>query len=151
MHLERLIASRRKERIASDMKSKNEETMSVRLARQPCLEHEIRDKPLRVFLNEREEEKLNEDAAKRQMNRHDYVRALIMGQTTKVVYRGHHADPRLIEELNRLGNNLNQALVYVHAGTNRETDWEQLREHLEQTLLHVLFGPIVEEDCEDVH
>lgn len=122
----------------------------VRLARQPCSDDEIRDRPLRVFLNEHEEARVNEDSKTRQMNRHDYVRALIMGQTTKVVYRGHQADPRLIEELNRLGNNLNQALVYVHADTTRKTDWENLRELLEQTLLHVMFGPEIDED-EDVH
>lgn len=122
----------------------------VRLARQPCSEDEIRDRPLRAFLNETEETKLNGDAEARQMNRHDYLRKLIMGQITKVVYRGHQADPRLIEELNRLGNNLNQALVYVHADTTRQTDWENLCELLEQTLLHVMFGPEIDE-AEDVH
>ncbi|WP_144055025.1 plasmid mobilization protein [Rhodopirellula baltica] len=122
----------------------------LRLARQPCSEDEIRNRPLRAFLNETEEAKWHEDADIRQMNRHDYIRALIMGQVTKVVYRGHQADPRLIEELNRLGNNLNQALVYVHADTTRQTDWENLCELLEQTLLHVMFGPEIGE-AEDVH
>ena len=128
-----------------------EEQKPVRLARQPCAEHEIRRRPLRTFLNEQEEAKWHSDADARQMNRHDYIRALIMGQTTEVVYRGHRADPRLIEEINRLGNNLNQALVYVHAGTTRETDWEQLRELLEETLLHVMFGPVEEGEHEGVY
>ena len=133
------------------MQEKDEKDGPLRLARQPCPLHEIRKLPLRVFLNEGEEAKLKRDSEARQVNRHDYVRALIMGQTTTVVYRGHQADPRLIEELNRVGNNLNQALVYVHAGTTRETDWEALKELLEQTLLHVMFGPVIEEEQEDVH
>lgn len=128
----------------------NDGIKPIRLAREPCPSDEIRRRPLRAFLNEREEAKLEADASARRMNRHDYVRALIMEQTTEIVYRGHRADPRLIEELNRLGNNLNQALIYVHAGTTRQTDWEALRELLEQTLLQVMFGPEVEEGG-DVH
>ena len=130
-------------------KTEQDETPPVRLARRPCPEEEIRNRPLRVFLNETEERKLNADAAERGLNRHDYVRALIAGQTTKTVVRGHAADPRLIEELNRVGVNLNQAVKYVHAGSTRETDWDALREQLEEVLHAVLFGPEVEDEERD--
>lgn len=133
------------------MQSDDENAIRLRLARQPCLEHEIRNRPLRAFLNEREEAKWHRDAEARQMNPHDYIRALIMEQTTEVVYRGHQADPRLVAQLNRIGNNLNQALVYVHAGTSRETDWARLHQLLEEALLQVVLGPVVEEEREDVH
>ena len=133
------------------MNDKNKPKAVVRLARQPCSEEDKRRRPLRVFLNKGEEEKLDADAKARRLNRHDYVRQLIMDQVTTTVVRGHQADPRLLEELNRIGNNLNQAVLYVHAGTKRQTDWEGLRNQLEDVLLTVLFGPEIESnDNEEV-
>lgn len=112
----------------------------TRLARVPCDPHELRKRPLRVFLNEREEAHLNANASAIGLNRHDYVRMLIMGHVPEVIYRGRTADPHLLESLNRIGNNLNQAVRDMHADSKRKHDWEQIRQLLEDVLLQVALG-----------
>ncbi|TWU59619.1 plasmid mobilization protein [Crateriforma conspicua] len=133
------------------MKVENQEAKPLRLARQPCPEHEIRNRPLRAFLNEIEETKLNSDAEARRMNRHDYLRKLIMEQVTTVVYRGHQADPQLLNDLNGLANNLNQIAMYHHIDSPRRQRIDAILEQIEEVILQLLFGPVVEEEREGVH
>lgn len=110
---------------------------------------ERRTRALRVFLNEAEELQLRENAAKAGINRHDYVRALITGHKPQARGGGHY-DPRLLHELNAIGNNLNQAVRDMHAGSTRHHDWEALRALLEQAILKVALGPESGNDS-DVH
>lgn len=117
------------------------ENFDVRMARVACEPHELRKRPLRVFLNEHEEAHLNANALATGVNRHDYVRMLIMGHAPEVIYRGRAADPHLLEALNRVGNNLNQAVRDMHSESKRKHDWEQIRQLLEDVLLNVALGP----------
>ena len=113
--------------------------------RPPVDPAERRTRPLRVFLNEAEELQLRERAAQAGINRHDYVRALIAGH--KPAARGGGGfDPRLLHELNAIGNNLNQAVRDMHAGSDRKHDWEQLRALLEAAIIRVALGPECGED-----
>jgi len=105
---------------------------------------ERRTKPLRMFLNEAESAQLRENAAAVGMNRHDYVRALIAGHKPQAKSGGY--DPRILNELNAIGNNLNQAVRDMHAGSQRRRDWEALRDLLQTALLQVALG-----DDSDVH
>lgn len=104
-----------------------------------------RTKPLRLFLSEAEDAKLREDAAATGMNRHAYVRALVAGRTPSAKTGGGY-DPRLLHELNAIGNNLNQAVRDMNSGSDRMHDWEQLREELQAAILKVALG-----QDDDVH
>jgi len=116
------------------------QSSQTRLARVPCEPHELRKCPLRVFLNEHEDAQLNANAAAVGLNRHDYVRMLIMDHVPEVIYRGRNADPHLLESLNRIGNNLNQAVRDMHAESKRKHDWEQIRQLLEDVLIQIALG-----------
>lgn len=122
----------------------------IRMARVACAAHELRKRPLRVFLNEHEEAHLNANAMAVGLNRHDYVRTLIMDHVPEVIYRGRNADPHLLEALNRVGNNLNQAVRDMHADSKRKHDWEQIRVLLEDVLIQIALGDEATEE-RDVH
>ena len=108
---------------------------------------ERRSRRLRVFLNDAEEMKLKADAKAAGLSVPDYVRAVIAGKKLFVRGTSSPADPRLLNELNAIGNNLNQAVRDVHAGSRRSHDWEELRDMLESVLVKVAMGL----DSEDVH
>lgn len=110
---------------------------------------ERRTRPLRVFLSESEERRLRENASAAGMNRHDYVRALIAGHKPRA-RGGDGCDPRLLHELNAVGNNLNQAVRDMNAGSTRRHDWDALRGLLEQAILKVALGPD-SQDANHVH
>lgn len=107
---------------------------------------ERRTIPLRLFQNESEYLKLREDAASTGMSIHDYVRALIAEHKPAIRGGGRGVDPRLLYELNAIGNNLNQAVARMNAGSTKRHDWDALRLLLQDVILKVA---LCEED--DVH
>lgn len=107
-----------------------------RLGRPKIDPSQRRTKRRPIYLNDAEDAKLREDYAAAGMTRHDYIRALINGYkpTARTVSS---FDPRLLNELNAIGVNLNIALRDVLSASRRVHDWEQLRELLNDTILKV--------------
>lgn len=108
---------------------------------------ERRNVRLQLFLNDAEETKLKADAKAAGLSVPRYVRSLIDGKKLFVRGTSSPADPRLLNELNAIGNNLNQANKYGHIGGDRQADWDELRDMLESVLVKVALGL----ESEDVH
>ena len=112
-----------------------------RLGRPRKSPDELRTAEVRTFLTIAEKQKLSDDAATAGMRPAEYVRQLIAGHRPKAMATK-SCDPRLLLELNAIGNNLNQAVRDMHAGSERKHDWEQLRDLLEAVLEKVVSGDV---------
>lgn len=76
-------------------------------------------------------------AQKAGLHPHEYVRRRTLGhQVFAPVAR--RADPALINELNRIGVNLNQIARAVNMGREVEEDWQALSQELRKTLTLVM-------------
>ncbi len=109
-----------------------------RLGRPKKCHTEKRLRPLRLFLNNDEDEKLLRDADTAGMNKHDYVRSLIAGQAPSAV-RFDRADPRELLALNSIGNLLNQIARQLNAGNPLRLSvagvLQMLKDHLTEKAL----------------
>lgn len=105
---------------------------------------QLRTEELRLYLTIPERTKLDEDARAAGMSPARYLRKLIAGQRPATLHEraGHTSNARLLLELNAIGNNLNQAMRDVHAGSTRQHDWEQLRVMLQAALEKVVFDDV---------
>ena len=108
-----------------------------RLGRPRKSPDELRTAEVRCRLTPAEKLKLTEDARACGLSAAEYVRRLVLGH--KPCGRG-ECDPRLLYELNAVGNNLNQAVRDVHAGRQRHHDWDELRNDLRRLLDKVALG-----------
>ena len=100
---------------------------------------ELRTEEVRARLSLAEKQQLLEDAQAAGLSEAEYIRRLIAGH--KPQGRG-QSDPRLLFELNAIGNNLNQAVRDVHAGSTRQHDWQDLRRRLEEILVKVALSHV---------
>lgn len=73
----------------------------------PRISHKIRDKEIKIRVNEDELQKLNE--SKTQKSLAPWVRDLALGATPI-----HQADPELVRQIGRIGSNLNQLVKQVN-------------------------------------
>ncbi|QDT37682.1 plasmid mobilization protein [Stratiformator vulcanicus] len=100
---------------------------------------ELRTEEVRARLSLTEKQKLTDDARTAGLSEAEYVRRLIAGHKPQGSGR---CDPRLLYELNAIGNNLNQAVRNLHAGRTQRESWEELRRQLEEALTKVAIGDV---------
>lgn len=104
-----------------------------KLGRPPKDPAALRTERVDVFFSVSERLKLSADATACGMSPAAYVRKLIAGHRPSAqTDRG--ADPRLLLELNAIGNNVQQACGLMQQGTTAKAEWRQLRRLLEETL-----------------
>ena len=101
---------------------------------------DLRTAELRLYLSLAEKERLQADARSAGLRPADYVRELIAGHRPAILESQAHGNPRLLLELNAIGNNLNQAVRDMHAESTRRHDWEELRRLLQSALERVIWG-----------
>ena len=101
---------------------------------------ELRTEELRLYLTLAEKQRLDEDATAAGLRPAEYMRQLIDGHRPTQLDSPRFSNPRLLLELNAIGNNLNQAVRDIHAGSRRQHDWEQLRAMLEDVLIRISIG-----------
>ena len=112
-----------------------------RLGRPRKSPDDLRTEEVRTFLTMSEKQRLSDDATTAGLRPAEYVRQLIAGHRPNA-RASKSCDPRLLLELNAIGNNLNQAVRDMHAGSERKHDWEQLRDLLETVLEKVVSGDV---------
>ncbi len=117
-------------------------TRPQRLGRPRKAPADLRTEEVRVFLTAAEKEKLVEDAGLAGFRPAEYLRQLIAGHRPQAGGRTEPCDPHLLLELNAIGNNLNQAVRDVHAGSTRQHDWENLKALLEEVLEKVVLDHV---------
>jgi hypothetical protein len=113
-----------------------------RLGRPRLAPDELRTEELRLYLSLAEKQRLDEDAHVAGMRPADYVRRLITGHRPAAIESKSFGNPRLLLELNAIGNNLNQAVRDLHAGSTRHHDWDYLQQLLQAALERVAFGDV---------
>ncbi|WP_437186771.1 plasmid mobilization protein [Planctomicrobium sp. SH668] len=101
---------------------------------------ELRNVELRLYLTLPEKERIEEDARTAGLRPAEYIRRLIAGHRPASIESRSSGNPRLLLELNAIGNNLNQAVRDIHAGSTRQHDWENLQGLLEIALQRVAYG-----------
>jgi len=101
---------------------------------------ELRCEELRLYLTLPERQRLDEDAREAGLRPAEYIRRLIAGHRPASIESQSVGNPRLLLELNAIGNNLNQAMRDLHAGSSRQHDWEELHGLLEIALQRVAYG-----------
>ncbi|WP_437186707.1 plasmid mobilization protein [Planctomicrobium sp. SH668] len=101
---------------------------------------ELRNIELRLYLTLSEKERLDTEAHAVGLRPSEYVRRVVLEQRLTTIERCSTGNPRLLLELNAIGNNLNQAVRDVHAGSTRQHDWEELHGLLEIALQRVAYG-----------
>lgn len=111
-----------------------------RLGRPRKSADELRTAEVRLYLSAAEKARLETDAHAAGMRSADYLRQLIAGHRPVAIEGSSIGNPRLLLELNAIGNNLNQAVRAMHVGSRRKHDWEQLRALLESVLERVALG-----------
>ena len=114
-----------------------QEGRTQRLGRPPLPAIDLRTEEMRLYLSLAERQRLEEDAETAAMRPAEYIRRLIMGHKPAAIENRKFGNPRLLLELNAIGNNLNQAVRDMHTGSQRKHDWEQLRSLLESVLERV--------------
>lgn len=111
-----------------------------RLGRPRKTPDELRTEELRLYLSLAERQRLDEDAAAAGLRPSEYVRRLISGHKPAAIDGRSVGNPRLLMELNAIGNNLNQAVRDMHTGSQRRHDWEYLHGLLQTALRRVAYG-----------
>jgi len=107
-----------------------------KLGRPPKDPADLRTERVEVFFSLAERLKLAEDAQACGLSPAAYIRKLIAGHRP-VAQADHAADPRLLLELNAIGNNVKQTLSAIQSGTQSKADWRQLKHLLEDVLARV--------------
>ncbi len=97
----------------------------------PRISHKIRDKVIKIRVNEDELQKLND--SKTQKSLAPWIRDLALGATPI-----HQADPELVRQIGRIGSNLNQLVKQVN--TDKTIDKQVL--HRIQTIESLLLQAI---------
>jgi len=112
-----------------------------KLGRPPKDPSERRTERVDVFFSIAERLKLNADAKACGLSPASYVRKLVAGfrPTTQAE---HAADPRLLLELNAIGNNVGQTMRAIKVGTQSKADWQQLKRDLEDALQMVALDKV---------
>ncbi len=113
-----------------------------RLGRPRLAPDELRTEELRLYLSLAEKQRLDEDAHAAGVRPAEYVRRLIAGHRPAALDRSPFGNPRLLLELNAIGNNLNQAVRDLHAESTRRHDWDYLQQLLQAALERVAFGDV---------
>jgi hypothetical protein len=111
-----------------------------RLGRPRKAPDELRTEELRLYLSLPEHQRLEEDALAAGLRPPEYVRRLVAGHRPAHIEQLSFGNPRLLLELNAIGNNLNQAVRDMNAGSTRRHDWEELQGLLEICLQRVAYG-----------
>lgn len=101
---------------------------------------DLRSEELRLYLSLSERQRLEEDAQAAGLRPAEYVRRLIVGHRPAVLDSRPFGNPRLLVELNAIGNLLNQAVRDMHIGSPRWHDWQHLHGLLETALQRVAYG-----------
>lgn len=107
-----------------------------RLGRPPKDPADRRTERVDVFFSVAERVKLDADARACGLSPAAYIRQLVAGfRPTAQAERS--ADPRLLLELNAIGNNLNQTLAAMKHDHPAKEEWRELRRHLQDVLQSV--------------
>jgi len=104
-----------------------------KLGRPPKPPAERRTERVDVFFSIAERLKLNRDAQACGLSPAAYIRELVAG-FRPVAQAEHSADPRLLLELNAIGNNIGQTLQAIKPDNPAKADWRQLKRDLEDVL-----------------
>ena len=123
----------------SQRSNPNRDSRPHRLGRPRKAPDELRTEDVRARLSIAEKLKLTADAERCGMSEAAYIRSLIAGHTPQAAGR---SDPRLLNELNAVGNNLNQAVRDMHAGRRQKQDWETVRKQLVDVLERVALAEL---------
>jgi len=107
-----------------------------KLGRPPKDPADRRTERVDVFFSIAERLKLGEDAKACGLSPASYVRKLVAGFRL-TAQAEHSADPRLLLELNAIGNNVGQTVRAIKAGTEAKADWQQLKRDIEDVLQRV--------------
>lgn len=95
--------------------------------------HEKRNERFNLRYTKAEIDYVRLQAHQAGLHPHDYVRRRTLGHRI-VPPRAHRADPALINELNRIGVNLNQLARAVNRGRDEGADWGELALELKRVL-----------------
>ena len=104
-----------------------------KLGRPPLDPAERRSERMEVYLSVAERLKLTEDASACGLSPAAYIRKLVAGYrpTAKA---DHAADPRLLLELNAIGNNIGQKLAAMDRHNPAKAAWHELKRELQDVL-----------------
>lgn len=109
------------------------------MARPRKQHHEKRDQRFNLRYTQAEIEYLRLAATRAGLPPHEYARRRSLGAPVKSP-AARRSDPALINELNRIGVNLNQIARAMNMGREVEEDWQALSQELRQTLTLVMAG-----------
>lgn len=112
-----------------------------RLGRPRKAAAERRTERVDVFFSVAERVKLAEDARACGMSPAAYIRKLVAGYRPSA-QAGHAADPRLLLELNAIGNNLGQLLAAMDLKNPDKAAWTDLKRNLQDVLQAVALEPL---------
>lgn len=103
------------------------------MARPKKQSHEKRDQRFNLRYTAAEIEHIRFQAHKVGLDPHEYARRRTLGSNV-AASRMHRADPALINELNRIGVNLNQLARAVNRDIDDDADWGELAFELRRVL-----------------
>lgn len=112
-----------------------------RLGRPPKAPAQRRTERVDVFFSVAERVKLNEDAQACGLSPAAYVRKLVAGYRP-ASQAEHTADPRLLLELNAIGNNLGQTLTAMDSDHPAKAAWRQIKRDLQDVLQMVALAEV---------
>jgi len=96
----------------------------------------IRDKPIKIFVTEKELETIDKKAEKLEMNRSEYIRETALKKEIKINEIKHLEEfGNLNYELNKIGVNLHQLMKKINIGNDTEDDFKNLLKNQEQLRL----------------
>lgn len=107
------------------------------MARPKKHRHEKRDQRFNLRYTPAEIEHIRLAARKAGLHPHEYARRRTLGAAFSAP-QARRADPALINELNRIGVNLNQIARAMNMGREVEEDWQALSQELRRTLTLVM-------------
>ncbi|WP_165793788.1 plasmid mobilization protein [Hyphococcus luteus] len=107
------------------------------MARPKKQPHEKRDRRFNLRYTAAEIEHIRIEAHKAGLDPHEFARRRTLGAPVRAS-RTQCADPALINELNRIGVNLNQLARAVNRGRDESADWGELALELKRTLALVM-------------
>ncbi len=112
-----------------------------KLGRPPKDPADRRTERVDVFFSIAERLKLVEDAKACGLSPAAYVRKLVAG-FRPTAQAEHSADPRLLLELNAIGNNVGQTVRAIKTGTGAKADWQQLKRDIQDVLQMVALDQV---------
>lgn len=107
--------------------------------RKPTLQ--LRSERVDTFFSILEKQKLTRDAKACGLSPAAYIRKLVAGHRP-VAHADRSSDPRLLLELNAIGNNLQQLLGTLSKSDPARSSWLELKLQLEETLQHAALEEI---------